>query len=168
MDSIPLGLLILALIICLAFSAFFSASETAMMSLNRYKLKHLADEGNKRAKCASHLLKHTDRLIGTILLGNNFVNIAATSLGTLIGLRLYGDLGVLLSTIILTVVVLVFSEVAPKTLAATNAQRIALPVAPVLAWLVRIFSPLVRLLNAIVRLILRPLGIKTENAVEEA
>ena len=168
MDSIPLGLLILALIICLAFSAFFSASETAMMSLNRYKLKHLADEGNKRAKCASHLLKHTDRLIGTILLGNNFVNIAATSLGTLIGLRLYGDLGVLLSTIILTVVVLVFSEVAPKTLAATNAQRIALPVAPVLAWLVRILSPLVRLLNAIVRLILRPLGIKTENAVEEA
>ena len=168
MDNIPLGLLILALIICLSFSAFFSASETAMMSLNRYKLKHLADEGNKRAKCASHLLKHTDRLIGTILLGNNFVNIAATSLGTLIGLRLYGDLGVLLSTIILTVVVLVFSEVAPKTLAATNAQRIALPVAPVLAWLVRILSPLVRLLNAIVRLILRPLGIKTENAVEEA
>ena len=168
MDNIPLGLLILALIICLAFSAFFSASETAMMSLNRYKLKHLADEGNKRAKCASHLLKHTDRLIGTILLGNNFVNIAATSLGTLIGLRLYGDFGVLLSTIILTVVVLVFSEVAPKTLAATNAQRIALPVAPVLAWLVRILSPLVRLLNAIVRVVLRPLGVKTENAVEEA
>ena len=168
MDSIPLGLLILLLILCLALSAFFSASETAMMSLNRYKLKHLADEGNKRAKCASHLLKHTDRLIGTILLGNNFVNIAATSLGTLIGLRLYGDLGVLLSTIILTVVVLVFSEVAPKTLAATNAQRIALPVAPVLAWLVRILSPLVRLLNAIVRVVLRPLGVKTENAVEEA
>ena len=168
MDSIPIGLLILALFICLALSAFFSASETAMMSLNRYKLKHQADEGNKRAKCASHLLKHTDRLIGTILLGNNFVNIAATSLGTLIGLRLYGDLGVLLSTIILTAVILVFSEVAPKTLAATNAQRIALPVAPVLAWLVRIFSPLVRFLNAIVRIILRPLGVKTENAVEEA
>ena len=168
MDNIPIGLLILALIICLAFSAFFSASETAMMSLNRYKLKHLADEGNKRAKCASYLLKHTDRLIGTILLGNNFVNIAATSLGTLIGLRLYGDLGVLLSTIILTAVILVFSEVAPKTLAATNAQRIALPVAPILAWLVRIFSPLVSLLNAVVRVILRPFGIKTENAVEEA
>lgn len=168
MDSIPIGLLILALFICLALSAFFSASETAMMSLNRYKLKHQAEEGNKRAKCASHLLKHTDRLIGTILLGNNFVNIAATSLGTLIGLRLYGDLGVLLSTIILTAAILVFSEVAPKTLAATNAQRIALPVAPVLAWLVRIFSPLVRFLNAIVRIILRPLGVKTENAVEEA
>ena len=168
MDSIPIGLLILALFICLALSAFFSASETAMMSLNRYKLKHQAEEGNKRAKCASHLLKHTDRLIGTILLGNNFVNIAATSLGTLIGLRLYGDLGVLLSTIILTAAILVFSEVAPKTLAATNAQRIALPVAPVLAWLVRIFSPLVRFLNAIVRTILRPLGVKTENAVEEA
>ena len=168
MESIPLGLLILLLLLCLAFSAFFSASETAMMSLNRYKLKHQADEGNKRAKCASHLLKHTDRLIGTILLGNNFVNIAATSLGTLIGLRLYGDLGVLLSTIILTAAILVFSEVAPKTLAATNAQRIALPVAPVLAWLVRIFSPLVRFLNAIVRIILRPLGVKTENAVEEA
>ena len=168
MESIPLGLLILLLLFCLAFSAFFSASETAMMSLNRYKLKHQADEGNKSAKRAHHLLKRPDRLIGTILLGNNFVNIAATSLGTLIGLRLYGDLGVLLSTIILTAAILVFSEVAPKTLAATNAQRIALPVAPVLAWLVRILSPLVRLLNAIVRLVLRPLGVKTENAVEEA
>lgn len=168
MDSIPLGLLILALIICLAFSAFFSASETAMMSLNRYKLKHQADEGNKSAKRAHHLLKRPDRLIGTILLGNNFVNIAATSLGTVIGIRLYGDLGVLYATITLTIAVLIFSEVVPKTYAALHASRIALPVAGILAGLVRLFSPIVALINLIVRLILRPLGIKTDNAVEEA
>ena len=168
MDSIPLGLLILLLILCLALSAFFSASETAMMSLNRYKLKHQADEGNKSAKRAHHLLKRPDRLIGTILLGNNFVNIAATSLGTVIGIRLYGDLGVLYATVILTVVILIFSEVAPKTYAALHAARIALPVAGILAGLVRLFSPIVALINLIVRLILRPLGIKTDNAVEEA
>ena len=168
MESIPLGLLILLLLLCLAFSAFFSASETAMMSLNRYKLKHQAEEGNKRAKRAHHLLKRPDRLIGTILLGNNFVNIAATSLGTVIGIRLYGDLGVLYATVILTVVILIFSEVAPKTYAALHAARIALPVAGILTGLVRLFSPLVALLNAVVRLILRPLGIKTDNAVEEA
>ena len=168
MESIPLGLLILLLLLCLAFSAFFSASETAMMSLNRYKLKHQAEEGNKRAKRAYHLLKRPDRLIGTILLGNNFVNIAATSLGTVIGIRLYGDLGVLYATVILTVVILIFSEVAPKTYAALHAARIALPVAGILTGLVHLFSPLVALLNAVVRLILRPLGIKTDNAVEEA
>ena len=168
MESIPLGLLILLLLLCLAFSAFFSASETAMMSLNRYKLKHQAEEGNKRAKRAYHLLKRPDRLIGTILLGNNFVNIAATSLGTVIGIRLYGDLGVLYATVILTVVILIFSEVAPKTYAALHAARIALPVAGILTGLVHLFSPLVALLNAVVRLILRPLGVKTDNAVEEA
>ena len=168
MDSIPLGLLILLLILCLALSAFFSASETAMMSLNRYKLKHQADEGNKSAKRAHHLLKRPDRLIGTILLGNNFVNIAATSLGTVIGIRLYGDLGVLYATVILTVVILIFSEVAPTTYAALHAARIALPVAGILTGLVHLFSPLVALLNAVVRLILRPLGVKTNNAVEEA
>ena len=168
MESIPLGLLILLLILCLALSAFFSASETAMMSLNRYKLKHQADEGNKSAKRAHHLLKRPDRLIGTILLGNNFVNIAATSLGTVIGIRLYGDLGVLYATITLTIAVLIFSEVAPKTYAALHAPRIALPVAGILAGLVRLFSPIVALINLIVRLILRPLGIKTDNAVEEA
>jgi len=167
-DSIPLGLLILLLILCLALSAFFSASETAMMSLNRYKLKHQADEGNKSAKRAHHLLKRPDRLIGTILLGNNFVNIAATSLGTVIGIRLYGDLGVLYATITLTIAVLIFSEVVPKTYAALHASRIALPVAGILAGLVRLFSPIVALINLIVRLILRPLGIKTDNAVEEA
>jgi hlyC/corC (HCC) family transporter len=139
-----------------------------MMSLNRYKLKHQADEGNKSAKRAHHLLKRPDRLIGTILLGNNFVNIAATSLGTVIGIRLYGDLGVLYATVILTVVILIFSEVAPKTYAALHAARIALPVAGILTGLVHLFSPLVALLNAVVRLILRPLGVKTNNAVEEA
>ncbi|MDO4643733.1 MAG: HlyC/CorC family transporter [Cardiobacteriaceae bacterium] len=168
MEHVPLGVLIIALCVCLALSAFFSASETAMMSLNRYKLKHQAEEGNKRAKRANQLLKRPDRLIGTILLGNNFVNIAATSIATVIGIRLYGDFGVLLATVILTVVILIFSEVAPKTYAALNASRIALPVSGILSWLVRMFAPLVSFLNILVRLVLRPLGVKSVNAVEEA
>lgn len=88
MDAIPLWVLIVALLICLAMSAFFSGSETSMMSLNRYRLKHQVEEGKPAARRAAQLLKHPDRLIGTILLGNNFVNIAATSLGTIIGIRL--------------------------------------------------------------------------------
>ena len=97
MDAIPLWVLILALLVCLLMSAFFSGSETSMMSLNRYRLKHLVEEGQPSAKRTAQLLKRPDRLLGTILLGNNFVNILATSLGTIIGIRLYGDFGVLLA-----------------------------------------------------------------------
>lgn len=127
-----------------------------MMSLNRYKLKHLSDEGLAAAKRARLLLEQPERLLGTILLGNNFVNIVATSLGTLIGMRLLGDLGILISTIVLTFLVLVFSEVAPKTLAALQSQRIAFPASLPLSWLVKALSPLVFLLNAIAALVLRP------------
>lgn len=154
--------------VCLACSAFFSASETAMMSLNRYKLKHLANEGKPAAKRAERLLGKTERLLATILLGNNFINILATSIGTIIGLRLYGDYGVLFATIVLTVLVLLFSEIAPKTLAALYPEKIALPMTRVLRILVIILSPLVWLLNGLVALLLRPLGIGRDKDKNDA
>lgn len=160
MEHIPIWILLVLLVVCLACSAFFSASETAMMSLNRYKLRHLADEGRTAARRVERLLGRTERLLATILLGNNFINILATSIGTIIGLRLYGDYGVLLATVVLTVLVLLFSEVAPKTLAALYPEKIALPAAPVLRLLVVVSSPLVWLLNGLVALLLRPLGIR--------
>lgn len=167
MDSVPLWVLVVALGMCLLMSAFFSSSETGMMSLNRYKLRHQAEEGNARAKRVLQLLKRPDRLLGTILLGNNFVNIAATSISTIIGIRLLGDLGVLLSTIILTVVVLIFSEVAPKTYAALHPQQIAFPASGVLSFLVKLLYPLVVLINGVVLLMLRPLGVRTISSQED-
>ena len=168
MDAIPLWVLIVALLICLAMSAFFSGSETSMMSLNRYRLKHQVEEGKPAARRAAQLLKRPDRLIGTILLGNNFVNIAATSLGTIIGIRLYGDFGVLLATVALTVIVLIFSEVMPKTLAAIYAERIAFSVSLPLHWIVRIFYPLVSIINWFVSLLLRPFGLRTGESGDDA
>lgn len=168
MNSIPLGILFLILLFCIFCSAFFSASETAMMTLNRYKLKHLADEGSRPAKRAIQLLNRPDRLIGTILLGNNFVNILATSIGTVIGLRLFGDVGVLIATVLLTVIILVFAEVAPKTLAVIRAQQIAFPASLVLSWLVKALAPLVSLLNHIVAATLRPFGIRTDRQSDES
>lgn len=168
MNEVPISILFILLLICLGLSAFFSASETAMMSLNRYKLKHLVEEeGNLAAKRAQSLLKTPDRLIGTILLGNNFVNIAATSIGTMIGIRLFGDLGVLIATVVLTVAILIFSEATPKTLAALYSQRIAFPASLPLTWLVKALYPLVALINAISRGLMRWFGVSMEHAHEE-
>lgn len=167
MESLPLGALLFILILCLLASAFFSAAETAMMSLNRYKLKHLVDEGNIAAKRVARLLRKTDRLLATILLGNNFVNILATSIGTMIGLRLLGDLGVLLATVILTVTILLFSEISPKTLAALYPEQIALPVARAMQSIVWFFSPMVWLLNKLVAAIFKPFGIDANHKKED-
>ena len=168
MDAIPLWVLILALLVCLMMSAFFSGSETSMMSINRYRLKHQVEAGKPAAKRVAHLLKRPDRLLGSILLGNNFVNIAATSLGTIIGIRLYGDFGVVLATVVLTVVVLIFSEVMPKTLAAIYSERLALAVSLPLQWVVRIFYPVVGLINYFVSLLLRPFGLRTGESGDDA
>ncbi|MBV7433442.1 HlyC/CorC family transporter [Cardiobacteriaceae bacterium TAE3-ERU3] len=168
MDNVPIWVLLICLVLCLMISAFFSSSETAMMSLNRYKVKHLADEGDPSATRSLNLLKRPDRLLGTILLGNNFVNIAATSLATIIGIRLLGDLGVLLSTIILTILVLIFAEVAPKTLAAIAPQKIAFPASRPLKGLVFLLYPLVAMINWFVLLLLRPLGIRSVTSGDEA
>lgn len=149
MDDIPLSLLFTALGILLVCSAFFSGSETALMSINRYRLMHLAREGSRGARLAQRLLAQPERLIGLILLGNNFVNIAATTIATIAFVRLAGEAGPWISTAVLTVVVLIFSEVAPKTLAALKPERVALPASYVLWPMLRLSLPLVRVVNSL-------------------
>lgn len=133
-----------------------------MMSVNPYRLKHLANENHKGAIRVSELLKRPDRLIGLILIGNNLVNIAAASVTTLIGQRLYGNVGVVVAPIVLTLVVLIFSEVTPKTLAALYPERVAFPASWVLKYLLKIFYPFVFLLNKVTNGILTLLGISPE------
>jgi Mg2+/Co2+ transporter CorB len=136
-------------------SAFFSSSETGLMTLNRYRLRHRAKAGDKAAQRVGQLLERPDRLIGLILLGNNFVNILASSLATIIAIHFLGDAGIAVSTLALTLVLLVFGEVAPKTLAALHPERIAYPASVVLAPLLKVFYPLVWLTNLVVNNLLR-------------
>lgn len=147
MDDIPLSLLFTALGILLIFSAFFSGSETALMSINRYRLIHLAREGSRGARLAQKLLEQPERLIGLILLGNNFVNISASAIATIASVRIGGEAGVLVGTAVLTVLVLIFSEVAPKTLAALNPERVALPASYILWPMLRVGLPFVWVVN---------------------
>jgi Mg2+/Co2+ transporter CorB len=140
-------------------SGFFSGSETSMMAINRYRLRHLSRIGHRGARSVSTLLERPERLIGLILLGNNFVNILASSIATIIGLRLFGDAGIAIATGFLTFVVLIFAEVTPKTIAALNPERFAFPAAYLLTPLLRILYPLVRLINWITNLVLRTFGI---------
>ncbi len=155
MDDIHIGLLFVALALLIGCSAFFSGSETGLMTLNRYRLRHRAKAGDKAALRVSHLLERPDRLIGVILLGNNFVNILASSLATIVAIHFLGEAGIAISTIAMTLVVLIFGEVAPKTLAALHPERIAYPASAVLILLLKILYPLVWVTNSIVNSLLR-------------
>jgi len=134
-----------------------------MMSLNRYRLKNLVKQNHHSAKKASKLLSRPDRLIGVILIGNNFVNILASSIATIIALRLWGDAGIAASTALLTIVILIFAEVTPKTLAALHPEKIAFPAAHILGPLLKLFYPLVWIVNIITNGILNVFGISTAN-----
>ena len=155
MSDVPLGVLVGALIILILLSAFFSSSETGMMALNRYRMRHLAKGRHKGARRAAELLERPDRLIGLILIGNNFVNIVASKLAALIAWRILGQTGLALAPFVLTVVILVFAEVAPKTLAALHPERIAYPAAIVLRPLLRICYPVVAAINWLANGVLR-------------
>lgn len=133
-----------------------------MMSVNPYRLKHLTNENHKGAIRVSELLKRPDRLIGLILIGNNLVNIAAASVTTLIGQRLYGDLGLVIAPIALTLVVLIFSEVTPKTLAALYPERVAFPSSLILKYLLKVCYPFVYLLNKVTNGLLALMGVSPE------
>ncbi|AKP35424.1 hypothetical protein ACZ76_13395 [Yersinia aleksiciae] len=141
-------------------SAYFSASETGMMTLNRYRLRHLSKQGNRAARRVEKLLRRPDRLISLVLIGNNLVNILASALATIVGIRLYGNAGVAIATGVLTFVVLIFAEVMPKTIAALYPERVAFPSSVLLAPLQKIMMPLVWLLNTITRGLMRMCGIR--------
>ena len=170
MDNIPLSVLFLSLFILLLLSAFFSGSETGLMTLNRYRLRHLAEQGkHPGARRARQLLQRPDRLIGLILLGNNFVNVLASMLTTLIALRIAGEAGMAIAAGLLTLVILVFSEVTPKTLAALHPERIAFPAAFIYIPLLKLFYPLVWVVNVIANAILRHLlGVSPEEGASDA
>jgi len=169
LDDVPLGALLLALFLLILLSAFFSGSETGLMTLNRYRLRHLADKQHRGALRVQTLLQRQDRLIGLILLGNNFVNILASILMTLITLRLYNDAGyVFAGGMVLTVVILLFAEVTPKTLAALHPERIAFPAAWVYIPLMRLLFPLVWLLNAAASIVLKLFGVSPGEQASQA
>jgi Mg2+/Co2+ transporter CorB len=154
--------LVALLLILILLSAFFSASEISMMAINRYRLKHLATSGNRAAGRVSKLLERPDRLLGIILLGNNFVNILASSVATIIALRLYGEAAIAAAAGLLTLVILIFSEVAPKTMAANKPERVAFPAAFVLGPLLTLLYPIVWFINLIANWLLRLLGAEPE------
>jgi Mg2+/Co2+ transporter CorB len=163
LDEIPISVLLGTLVILIIISGFFSGSETSLMTLNRYRLRHLVKSGNPGARRASKLLERPDRLIGLILLGNNFVNLLASAIATLIAIRLLGEAGILVETILLTIIVLIFAEVTPKTLAALHPERFAFPATLVLAPLLRILYPVVWIINFIASLLMRMMGVSQED-----
>ena len=146
MTDLSLGALIGALLVLIVVSAFFSGSETGLMALNRYRLRHLA-RVHPGARRARRLLEQPERVIGLIVLGNNFVNILASALATWAALELFGEAGIALATVALTVVIVIFAEVAPKTAAAIQPERFAFPATRVLTPLLWLTYPLVRTVN---------------------
>lgn len=163
MDDLHPGFLFGLLAFLLLCSAFFSSSETGMLSLNRYRLRHQAKEGHRGAKRASALLARPDRLLGTILVGNNFVNILASSIATVLAIKFWGEAGIAIATIGLTIALLIFGEITPKTLAALRPEAIAYPVSLPLMLLQKVLYPLVALLTWISNGLLRILGVDLSN-----
>jgi len=162
--DIPPAALIGLLVVLLILSAFFSGSETALMSLNRYKLRHKARAGHRGAKLADKLLQRPERLIGLILLGNNAVNISASALVGVVSLQLGGELGFAIGTACLTLVVLIFAETAPKTLAAMHPERVAFPAAYIYVPLLKILYPLVWMTNTLANGVLYLFGLRKSDA----
>lgn len=167
MDDPSIGALFGATIVLVILSAYFSGSETAMMALNRYRLKHLANEGHGGARRASRLLERPDRLLSVILIGNNLVNFTAASLATLIALELYGESGVAIAPVVCTFVFLIFAEVAPKSIAAAHPEKVALPSSYILNLLLLSLYPLVWLVNGIANGILSLIGINHDETASD-
>jgi len=159
LSDTSLLMLSISMVLLLCSSAYFSGTETAMMAINRYRLKHLVKKKHRAARISNKLLRYPDRLLGVILIGNNLVNFTAATIATIIGMRLFGDTGVLLAPWVLTATFLVFAEVAPKTLAAERPERWAFKAVYVLEPIQRLLVIPVKMVNllsnAIVRLFLK-------------
>jgi Mg2+/Co2+ transporter CorB len=162
LNDVSISTLFIILVLLLLLSAFFSGTETALTSLNRYRLRHAAQLGNRGARLAEKLLERPDRLIGLILVGNNLVNISASSLVTLIALRVGGEAAIAAAVGLFTLVILIFAEVTPKTLAALKPERIALPAAFIYYPLLKITYPLVWVINMLALGILRLFGVRMD------
>ena len=160
MESLSTFWLSVLLFVLILASAFFSSTETSMMAINRYRLKVLSAKNNPRAKRVERLLNDTDHLIGAILLGNNFVNILAASIATILAIKLWGAGSVIFASLALTLIILIFSETTPKTFAARHPEKIALPAAIIIEILIKIFNPIIWLIAKVSQFILKPFGLK--------
>lgn len=153
------GLAVILLVVLLGFSAFFAASETALMAVSRLRLKQLEKKHRRTVNIVNRILNRPEKLISTILLGNNMVNVAMSAIATAIAISLWGDSGILYATIILTVVILIFADITPKVYAKYHNDRISLLTAPVLRVIMVLFSPFVSVFTFIARYMLLALGI---------
>jgi len=167
MTTSTIIILVIALVVLIFLSGFFSSSETAMMALNRYRLRHLARNKHRAAIRVSKLLERPDRLLGVILIGNTFANILASSLATVLAVHYFGDVGIAIATFILTFVILIFAEVAPKTFAAAHAQRVAFIVSLPLKLLLKVFYPVVWSANFLANGLLKLLRIPVKRDTVE-
>lgn len=167
MDTISTEILFAILGLLILMSAYFSSSETGMMAINRYRLRHLVKQKNKSAIRVEKLLQRPDKLIGLILIGNNLVNILASAIATIIGQRLFGDAGIAIATGALTLLLLIFAEVTPKTLAALYPERIAFPSSLLLTPLQKICSPVVWFVNFLSNGLLKLMRIDSASGGED-
>ncbi|MBC2576109.1 HlyC/CorC family transporter [Peptostreptococcus canis] len=163
MEPGGLWIQVLILVVLILISGFFSASETALMSVSRVKIRHLKEEGVKGANVAEKLISKPKKLLSTILVGNNVVNIAATSISTSLLVSIFGNQGVAMATAIMTVLVLVFGEVTPKSIASNNKERVSLAVAKILNALIIILSPVVFVVNLITTAIFKIFRIQDDD-----
>ncbi|MEX0638781.1 MAG: CNNM domain-containing protein, partial [Burkholderiales bacterium] len=168
MDDVPLSWELAALVLLLVMSGFFSIAETSMMALNRYRLRHMVAQGHGGARRAADLLRHTDRLLGAILIGNNVVNVAAATLASVIAVKLVGEGKVAYAASIggISFLIIVFAEITPKVIGATYPERIALPLAYVLGPLQRMLLPVIWFVNLLARPLLRLFGVRPGEATE--
>jgi len=161
-NEFPIGILIAVLTVLILLSGFFSGSETALMTINRYRLKNLAEKGHRGARLAMRLLRRPDRLLGLILLFNNLVNNAAAAIVGTIAFEMYGDFAIAIATFILTLVVLIFAEVAPKTLATLKPELLAFPAAYIYTPMLSFFYPLIWAINVVANGLLSLIGVHPE------
>jgi len=162
--DIPDALLIGILIVLIIASAFFSGSETGMVAINRYRLRHLARHGHRGARRVEKLLSRTDRLLGVILIGNNFVNNYAATIAALLALAWFGNTGAAVAPIVFTIIMLIFAEVTPKTFAARKPESVAYPASLLLKPLLVLFAPLVWAVSGLSNGLLRLLGVREQPA----
>ena len=165
MNELSISFLFMILVMLIMLSAFFSGSETSITSLNRYKLQHRASKKDSDALRVIKLLKTPDKILSTMLIGNTFSNIFASSIATIAAIRIYDDLGAIIAPIILTIIVLIFAEIAPKTVATLYPEKIAYPASKILKIANKVFSPLVIVVNTISNFLLTLCGIQTKKSV---
>ena len=166
MNDTPLSVHIATLVVLLLLSGFFSGSETSLMSVNRFRIRHQAKSGNLAAQRVERLLSHPDKLLTMILIGNNLVNIYASSIATIVSMRLFGSYAVAVSTFIMTLVVLIFGEITPKSISAAHAETVAKLVSLPIVWLMWLLKPAVIVMNSISHLIMFILRIDPQKTEE--